>query len=157
MTKRMVLAAKVEAQNKAHQIALDIYPQLVAIFSPLVGQTIYKQDGLLAKIANQLPQFVNTPQEMVIFRSSQYSLAWKIRTTAPTGGSGVGESCVYREVILYIGDVRDCILTGIVARPSLRTDYTVEEIEQKRATYRAMKEAANHAFAELYPFEDFDL
>lgn len=152
MSKRIVLAAKVVAQNRAHQIALDIYPKLAAIFSPLVGKTIYKQDGLLAKIAMQLPEFNNAPQEMINFVGSQYSLAWRVRTTAPAG-----ESCVYREITLYIGDVRNSILTGIVACPSLRTDYTVEEIERKRARYQEMKEAANQAFAELYPFENFDL
>lgn len=146
--------AKVKAVNKAHGYANKLCADLQATFAPLVGQKIEKADGgLLAKVAKLLPEFPHSPSLHVYRYISNYSLAWSVKTCehiADTCG------CLYYDVTVYVGDMRDGVLVKLSDPCVFRTDYTVAEVDAKREAYRAAKSAAGAAQSALYPFGEYD-
>lgn len=147
------LAAKAEAVNRAHALALTLYPTLVAIFKPLVGQKICKVDnGLMEKFARLLPELPNDNRTQVCPMRSEYLLAWYIRTNEPYNHGGGGYTTAYYEITLNIGNLREKTLTGIRGSPEFRIDYTVEDINDKRKAFKDACKAAEEARDALWPF-----
>lgn len=148
------LIAKVAAVNRCHAAAKELFPQLVAIFTPLVGQKLEKASGgLLQKIRALLPEFPNTQQLQIYRSSSAYSLTWNVKTCELTPPNG----CVYHEVGVYVGSMSNGILTSVSENLSeLRSDYTVEEVLRLRANYTVLKNAAQNAYGLLSDFGEYD-
>ncbi len=145
------LAAQVEAVNAANKVAGVLYEKLVPIFTPFVGQKIEKVDGtLLAKIVKLLPDFNRSPSLTVYKLRSDYSLAWVAKTCVNSGGCAH-----YYETTSYIGEMRDGVLVKIGDPCIRRTDYTAEEVTEKRQIYKAAQEAADKAKGDLYPFMEY--
>jgi hypothetical protein len=148
------LKARVRAVNAANLYAAELYKKLVAVFEPFVGQKILKADGtLLAKIeplvkALNLP---NTPKLSVYRHSSDYSLAWTVKTSEWTQ-----EYTVYHEVVVYIGDLGLQTLKGITPPYDHAFNYTAEDVAAKRKAYEAAKKVMEDARSELYPFGEYD-
>ena len=108
---------------------------------------------MLAKITALIPKFENTPALMIYKHTSplNYSLVWMVKTSEQVQGQ---EFCVYQEVSVYIGELRDGVLTAVCPSPNLRHDYTVEEVEKKRKAVKAAQKTLDDARAKLYPFGD---
>ena len=67
-------------------------------------------------------------------------------------------SCLYHEVTVQIGTLNHGVLESITSPFTGRTDWTLEEIEKKRETFRAADKALSDARSALYPFgERYDL
>ena len=153
------LAAKVKAQNTANLHGNELYVKLVPIFTPLIGQKILKADrSLLAKIAQQMPELPsglskNPSGRVHIHRSNtEYSLMWEVSVSENYSDS----SCLYAKTSVYIGGIQSGVLEKLYPAPTFRTDFTVEEVKQKRETYREAKKASDLAFSALYPFGETD-
>lgn len=129
------------------------YQRLIPMFSPLVGQKILKADGsLLKKWQDALPTFEYSNELHVYRHTSNYSLAWTVKTCEfmPPG------SCMYHETTVYIGELKGQTLEKLSRPFEARDDYTVEEIENKRAEFEAAKKAMEAARSKLYPFGEND-
>jgi hypothetical protein len=152
-TREERLRAKVAAVNRAHKYAIEIQPELIAIFAPFVGQKVMKIGGLMEKFKKLLPEFPNTVPLSVYRHVSDYSLAWTVKTCESYGE----HSCLYYEVTVYIGDLHHGVLTKVSNQSyEFRTDYTKQEIEEKRQQYQKAKRAADDARNNLYPFGESD-
>jgi len=147
------LTAKVAAVNRANEYAARLYAALVEKFGPLVGQKILKADGtLLAKYAGLVPDLPCSPDLHVYRHSSDYSLAWTVKTWTL-----LPHSCMYHEVTVYVGDLRGATLDKMTVHPFTgRTDYSVEEITAKRLSAESAKRVADELRSDLYPFGEED-
>lgn len=125
------LKAKVIAVNFANDYANKLFPKLHAIFAPLIGQTLTKNDGsLMAKYVKLLPELPCTPRLNVYRTSGTGWLDWTVKTCQNIEG---GTSCVYHETLVSVGRLERGVLVALQEPMSRRTDYTVEEILAKRA------------------------
>lgn len=153
MANNVRLAARVAAINRANRVAMELYPLLVAVFAPLVGTQVKKQDGdLTARVKKLLPTFPDGPNIMVYRLSSDYSLGFVVKTNEPDGPF----SCLYHETVVYVGNCRNGVLQNITAAPEHRCDYTAEEVLEKRAAYEAAQKIASALKSALYPFDEYD-
>lgn len=153
-TREKKLAAKVKAVNHAHAVANEWCPKLRAIFAQFVGKQIEKKDGpLLEKIKKLLPEFPSTPSLHIGRHYSNYSLAWTVKTSE----MDTEHTCLYYETTFYVGDLDHGVLTKILDNEcNYRTDYTAEEIAEKRREYNEAKRVADAARDALYPFGEMD-
>lgn len=136
------LAAKVAAVNLAHKAANELHPVLAEYFRPLVGQTITKKDGtLLERIKKLLPKFNISPNISVFGSGSRYSLSFTIKTVMNYGT----HFCTYYEVNLFIGNMRNGVLTDMEAVIERPTNYTVEDVLEKRAAAKRALTAYHEA------------
>ena len=148
------LAARVRGVNNANRYAVEVvYPQLVAVFTPLVGQKIEKVDGsLLAKYESLLPKFEDGNVLHVYRHRSNYSLAWVVKTCESVPPHG----CTYHETVVYIGEMSNGVLTKICDPLKAKCNYTVEEVVEARKVHEAAKKKASDALSALHPFGEYD-
>lgn len=147
---KLELPAKVRAVNSANQYALVVYNLLAPRFAEWVGKQIDKASGgLLDKVVKKLPNFEGSDSSLMVYRfDARYALAWVVKVCEPLPNG----SCLYHETVVYIGEMRNGVLTSIDDAPDQRTDYTVEELEAKREAYAKAKKIADDALSALYPF-----
>jgi len=146
------LKARVVAVNRCHAEAKRVFAEMVAVFTPLVGQKLDKADGgFLEKIKKLLPATPNTPRLQVYRGSSSYSLYFVVKTCEVCDGHGH-----YHEIGVYVGNMENGVLTSMYENFSARDDYTVEDVLQKRADYRAAKAVFDKAQSALHPFGEHD-
>jgi hypothetical protein len=148
-----VLETRVKGVNKANAFANELWPRLVAVFAPFVGQKIEKVDGpLLAKI-QKLVDALNLPNgDIHVYRHvSNYSLAYTVKTCECTNGIAH-----YFEQTLYIGKMNNGVLVELKELEPFKTDYTAENVLKAREAYKVAKEAADKAQSALYPFGEYD-
>src|SRR4051812_4379610 len=132
-----VLEAKVKAVNAANKYGHELYNSLVPIFKPLIGCKIEKQDGqLLKSIQKQLPEFPYNNKLSVYKITSNYSLAYCVKTCVMIDGM---EFCVYHEAVVCIGNMREGVLLEILSPFKEKTDYSAEEIQSLRENYTQAK------------------
>jgi len=152
------LKAKVEAVNEANTCANMLKRRLDKVFLPLVGRAIVKSNGDLLK-RTEAWQMVdeihgsNSRSQSIYRSASNYSLAWTVRTCVSIEDSHV---CVYHETTVYIGKLNGTILSGIDPESHYKTDYTVDDIIERRAAYVIAKKAADNAYSDLFPFGEYD-
>jgi hypothetical protein len=142
------LEAQIKAQNRAATRALELYAELAAIFRPLVGKQVCKANGLLAKVAALLPKLENTPALSIYRYRSNYSLVWVVKACEQEGE----DVCEYREVSVYIGELRGLVLEKICDCPNLRHDYSLAEVKAIREEVKAAQKTLDEAKAKLSPF-----
>jgi len=144
------LVAKVAAVNSAHKFANKLWYELTEFFRSYVGQKVLKQDGsLLAKI--KLPELPNTVPVSVYKHTSDYSLAWTVKTCQQSGK----HHCVYYETTVYIGDLSKGVLTKLSESyqdpPAYRWNYTIEEVLANQQAAKDAKEAYDEARSKCFP------
>jgi len=161
MNREKQLIARIEARNRAGEVANELFPKFLAIFKPLAGQKVCKVDGpFTKKVAEQLPPS-NYPDKwpkptVMYYRNrSDYTVSFTVKTCASDNDG----SCAYEEVTVYICDLSN----GVVQTdgrwydpPNCRTDYNVDEVKRLRAVYEAKKAEADKARSDLHPFGEFD-
>lgn len=153
-TRENRLAAKVKAVNACHLAHNEWLEKLRQVFMPLVGQKILKADGtLLSSVAKLMPKLPNTVQLSIYRHTSNYSLAWTVKTCEDIDGSS---GCLYYTTTFYVGELDGQVLSKIAEWDVLRYDYTVEEIELKRFHLKKCKEAVSQAEYALGPFQYAD-
>lgn len=147
-----MLQAKVEAVNLANRYANEIHPILSAAVTPFVGQQVLKVDQFLAKVKKVIPELACTVPLHVYRNTSDYSLSWTVKTCVSDGRG----HAVYHETTVYVGELRNGVLTQLSSFEKLREDYTAEEVERLRAAYREAKSVADKAHSALHPFGEYD-
>ena len=149
----LMLAAKVRAVNAANNKANELYPLLKESLFPFLGKQVLKKDGtILEKVKKALPILPKNTNSMMIHQNcTRYSLVWKVKTCT------FGDCCANHETTVYVGVLSDGILTNFENWVEMKTNYTVEEIENYRAKYEELKSALNHISGKLYPFGERDI
>lgn len=150
MNQNLSLSARVIARNRANANAMALYDLLSKVFAPFAGQKIKKVDGtLLAKVQASFPKITFS---FYRYRSN-YSVCYVAKECQSLSD---GNSCVYEEATVYIGDVSNGVLVKLYDRPELRTDWTVEEVQKLRIEAEKAKEAARKAESKLLEFGTHD-
>lgn len=155
--KAEVLAARVRIVNRAHETANQLARVLKERFAPLVGKKIEKAGGqILEKYKGLLPEFPHDHNLMVYKHTSNYSLAWTVKTSETVPMVGVGHAYYY-EVTFYVGDLQGDTLKNIATHETnFRTDFTAEEVEKNREAFKVAQKAFEDARSALYPFGEYD-
>jgi len=150
MNHSLILPARVIARNRANANAMALYDLLSKVFAPFVGQKIEKVDGsLLAKVQASFPKIT-----FFFYRyRSNYSVCYVAKECQSLSD---GNSCVYEETTVYIGDVRDGVLQSLYPRPSFRHDWTVEEVQKLRHEAEEAEKIASDAKSKLCEFGMYD-
>lgn len=153
------LPANIEATNEANRLAMELQGRLLAFFRPYVGKKVAKADGtLLAKISEKLKDFLGklpcTPSLHVCRLSSVYSMDWTVRVSK-NYGEGMSGGATYAVANVYVGELSGDTLTKLGDPVVLRTDYTVESIQEARKNARAAKDAYEKAKGECFPFGEW--
>lgn len=150
-----LLSARVKAVNRANECAKQLYPVLREVFEPLVGQKVLTADGsLMKRIKDKLPELPNTGRLSVHFNCG--TIGHLVGFTINTCENVPPHFCTYHNIGLYIGWVRDGILTELAEPFDGRTDWTAEEVLQAREEYKAAQKAAEQAKSKLGPFGEYD-
>lgn len=142
--RREMLEVKVQAVNLANIYANGVFGIISPFFHPFVGKKVLKNNGeLLDKIKAIIPTFIKLPNLHIFRACSVDSLGWTVRASA-TSKDGNTQS---HEITVLIANLDGQVLSSMYEKqPPLRTDYTAEEIEQKRSTFHD----------KLYPFSEYD-
>ena len=152
--RRAALDARVEARNLANSEAHKLSAVLAEAFGPLVGTAVTKNDGgILHKHMHRLPDFAYSRGLSYYRHSSNYSLAWVVKVCVSIGGQ---EGCVYEEAVVYVGKMDGNVLTHLEEPFEGRTDFTAEEILEKRVALEAARDALDDARSALCPFGEHD-
>ena len=148
------VTAQVAAVNLANDCANKVYEELTRFFTPYVGKKILKADNIfVAKI--KLPCLPNNGN-LKAYRLNHVRnfLAWRVSASMPNCG-------ITYEVDAYVGvygSGQFQLFLDSISPPvgdGHRTDYTVEEVLEKRKRYRDIEIARAKALSELSPFGKF--
>ena len=148
------LRAMVEATNRANAEANKIWVILRSHFAQFVGKKIYKKSGdLMANVVVHMPLMPNGHSLQIYRDRNDYALKFVVKVAADLPDN----SCVYYSTSICIGEISGGVLTCLSNWPGLdrRTDYTFEEIMQRRENIVAAKKVYDIAKSALYPFEEF--
>lgn len=153
-SERMALDARIKARNRANLEATRLYWALAEAFTPLVGTAVVKNDGgILHKHMKRMPEFPRGGPVTVYRNNSSYSLSWTVKVCISIGDSW---GCVYEEATVYVGKMDGNVLTEIDSAFEGRTDFTAEEILEKREAYEVARKAYDDARSALCPFGEHD-
>lgn len=144
------LEAKVAARNAVHALVLEILPKVRAAVAPLVGKKVAcKAGGLTVAAQKVLDPLRIEPSEFarhLWFRVSDYSLSVEFRTCEIYPLRGDASGSAYADSSWTIGDIREGTLTSLYEggqASSVRTDYTVAEVEKLREVESAARKTAD--------------
>jgi hypothetical protein len=142
----------VEATNRANAEANKIWVILRSHFAQFVGKKIYKKSGdLMANVVVHMPLMPNGHSLQICRDRSDHALNFVVKVAADLPDN----SCVYYSARICIGEISGGVLTDLHNIVDRRTDYTFEEIMQKREDIVAAKKVYDAAKSALYPFEEF--
>jgi len=150
---REKLEAKVKAVNLANQAANSWKPALVNFFKAYVGKKIFKANGgLMASVADKMPQLADLNGVSFYGNNSQYSL-WYVAKSCVS----YAQSCIYYEVGMRIGDMENGVLKGVYefdpAKDAWREDFSADEVIAKMKAVEEAEKALDAAKGNLYPFQ----
>lgn len=152
---RDILSATVEATNLANRFAIQIRPTLIEFYAQYLNKKVVKADGSLIK---KIYDHKFSHMGFNLYRiHSQYSIDYEVKVDVHYSSSCV----VYRSTTVHVGTLdRD---TGVLVKiadlidvPKLRTNYTVEEVLQKREVLRKAQNVLDEAKSALFPFGEYD-
>lgn len=145
------LIARVNGVNLANHCANVYGPEIVKVFQKYLGEKIEKVDGkLLSKIQKEVDDLPKS--EATIYRyGSDYNLIYCFKTCTTVNGHAY-----YHETSVYIGEIRNGVLTKINNLPHFKTDYRAEDVHAAREKYQKAKQVADAALNDLYPFGEYD-
>lgn len=148
------LAARVTAKNRANKLAMDIHDKLAPIFAQYVGKKVETSTGsLVAKLNKEVDAAIAEikKENCKIFRSqSRYSICYVVQTWENVG------SCYYAETYIYLGETSNGILSKILAKNELKTDYSVDQILKAREEIRKARTILQNAESNLCGFGEYD-
>jgi len=166
------LNAKVRAYNKVNARAMELQPELLAIFRPYVGKKILTNSGFVAKLRPVLEEFrkrVNASGPFqLITGSTSYWLSYTLKAWEPYQGEKYGGASA--EATIHVGelgrlgatngehcDVARDVLATLEQKPlELRADYSADEVRELRKAAQEAEERAREAEHALYPFGKYD-
>lgn len=146
------LKAKVEAVNLANATVNELYDRLAAIFTHFVGKKVVTKDGSLIAKLDGLVKTIglpNTGRLRVCRHFSNYSLAWSVYTSIHVEGDSGNTS---HEQVCCVGILQGDTLESMTAKAMLRTDFTLEAIQEARKVAKAAGEVYSKAKDACFPF-----
>ncbi len=146
---KTLLEAKIEARNMVNAEANRLYPLLQAAFSPLLGQKIIKDGGLMKKFEGLVPI-----SPLQVYRDySNYTLAFNVRACVHYGDC----FAQYDETLVYVGSLEGYVLNSMIEITNpLPTDFTVKKVLAAREFLKIAKAKYAEAEAAVYPFGSID-
>lgn len=146
------LEARVKNVNKVNACANEYHAALTEFFRGYVGKKVCNADHSLTKrVKDQLPTLPDSHNLRITNRAYEYYISFYI-----SGHESWEHGCVSHEVTLYIGKLKDGVLTELTESPGYRTTYTTQEVEVCREHYRSMEKQYRDAQSALYPFGEYD-
>ena len=151
------LEAQVRAVNRASAAVNELWPALREACRPLIREKVVKVNGQLTGKGKRLLAILSpTPELRVSHQTSVDVLGWAASATETweTEG-GFGRQSICHEVHFCVGHLRDGHLTSLCELPEpLRTDFTVEEVLERRRRLREAQSMYAAARSALSPFTD---
>jgi hypothetical protein len=168
------LNAKVRAYNKVNARAMELQPELLAMFRPFVGKKILTNSGFVAKLRPLIDALREREQQPGRGRfqfwtgSTSYTLTFTLKAWESYNGEQYGGA--YAEATLYVGELgragathgghcdvaRDCLASLNEEPLALRTDYSAEQVRALRKAAQEAEEKAREAEHALSPFGKYD-
>lgn len=148
------LAANIKAVNRANAAAMDYQRLLLAYFSQFVGQKVLKADGSFTKkVQDDLPKLPEEYRARTWREGSNYSLSWGVDCTEEaTSESGRHTSTTYGKSSFQVGLLDGDVLASLANPAVMRTNWTVEEVEEARKRADEAERAHRDAVADCGPF-----
>jgi len=150
------LDARVRAVNKVNQMAKELLPKLQEAVKPFLGQKIIKADKSLTVKIKQvidplLPPYTNRLN--VSHYLNEYSLAFSIY-----GNEDYENRSYSHKTTIYVGKIVNGVLTELETQcGGYKSDYTAEEIVERRKQYQIAKAEADRTQALLHPFGEYEV
>lgn len=151
-----ILETRVNGVNRANKYGNELYHILRKVFKPFIGQKVIRKTGGLMKKIQNIIDSLDLPSgiPLQVYRNSfsDYSLAYTVKTCETSNCRAY-----YHEISVYIGNLENGILKDMnYPFPDFKTDYKAETIIEKRKLYKELKEKADRAKSELFPFDTYD-
>jgi hypothetical protein len=164
------LEARIKARNRVNKRANELQPELVEIFRPYVGKKVTTQHGLVHKLKPVIDKLrdrerggeFSNGKGFDLWRryGGSYAIDYEIKCSEPIRGSereGGGCTVTYAEATVRVGLLEGDTLKSLSEEPpNYKSDYTEEEIREKRALADKLREEARRAETDLCPFGWFD-
>ena len=138
------LDAKIAARNAVHAAALEYWPKLRVALCPFVGKKITTVSGrLTAKVLAALPESgagraQPTPVHLW-YQASSYTLRVTFEVCECSAGRHDCSIAQYAETCIPLGDIKDGVLTDLIAPYDLRTDYNADNIRELREQVQTVR------------------
>lgn len=150
------LEAKVAAHNRTHAEINRLAPLMREAFRPFIGKKVLTHGGVVAKLKTEIDKLTEDSRAcgFRVWRDGgNYSVYYYVDCTEQIEGRG----CVYGKGSFYVCEVEgyDCKKLIEDGKP-LRTDYTAEEIRNKRKLAEKLADEARTAEYALTPFGKYD-
>lgn len=149
---KLPLEKRVAGSNQAAADAIRLHSTLFALFEPYLGQKVTKADGNWIKpIADGL-QAIQLPSHWTC-GAGRYGAAVEISVCITAEGF---EFCEYRKANFHIADFSGNTLAKVydqTAIAHLRSDWTAQEVETKKAEVKSLKEKLSKLESSLGPFQ----
>lgn len=160
------LAAKVAAHNLTNAKINLLFPLYQAALTPFVGQkVVLKGGGLVSKLAKAFDAIREDNKDAATHfwtNVYNYSINIGIRGNAyyefPCKHSYDGKASGHMsaENGFTLGDLKDGVLIKLSDFEPRKTNYSAQEVFEKRQAYAAAKQIADDAKSALFPFEEYD-
>lgn len=141
------LAAKIRAVNTANEQGKLLYGQIVEKITPFIGTKILKTgDKLIKKIAQEIEAPYNN--DLLIYQNpSRYTLSYVVKSSCRDGGEYESH-----EAVVYIGNIRDGILTDLFCPFNERSDFSTQEIIETMDEIKNLEKKLDQEKNKIYPF-----
>ena len=154
---------KIDAVNRANDLANRIYAQMVPFFKPFIGKKVINNDLYLTKaIKEKLPPIVgdgirgNGLSHHILYYPSQYNIGWKIQVTVWDKDNNHVDADAY----VYIGKLEGGILKEIMPSEQQQgrtTNYDFTTVMKLREAAKEAHKAFDDAYSACFPFQDDSL
>jgi len=152
---KTILEAKVEAKNRLYVAYNNLVSACIAAFTPFVGQKVMKADGLMKKFADLVPK-APSPDFHVYLNRSNYTLGWIINIDVTYFFRNGDQRSHRDEICLYIGDLKNGVLTKTLDFKPLEYGFSVEKILVARERFNKAKKEFDAAKSALGSFGEYD-
>lgn len=155
------LEAKVAARNRVNKIAMANFPAIYTALTPFVGKKIVNVTGHLSdRTKKALPALERDSKTYWGYYDARCYTIYALFKVCEVSKSGYADTTLaaYAETELHLGelDPQTGVLTKLATTPVLRTDYTIEEIEELRKVVAFARNAMHNAEFKLSGFGEYD-
>jgi hypothetical protein len=153
------LTQQVDARNRLNAKVNELAPLLQEVLKPYIGSKVIKVtpyrnwtkkvDEALEKVTSGLPGFRS---DLHGYRVTYDICGYNVYITLDTTYRNVGEAVGYLKVELCLCSLTGDQLSAVNPITERRTDYTMEEVAEKRAKLLELEDQVNALKSELREF-----
>jgi hypothetical protein len=148
------LAQQVDARNRLNAKANELAPLLQEVLKPCIGSKVIKVTPYRSwtkKVADELRKSTEELHECG-YRLTYNIYEYNVFATVDTTYRNVGETVGYLEVEFCLCSLTGDRLSAVDPITERRTDYTMEEVAEKRAKLLELEKQVNGLKSELREF-----